>query len=147
MGLHLLGEVLVLEGLGPFLTELVDALSEHFLDCLLASVHGLELVHPAVHVAGYHIVVDGERVYPRLHQEQLRFEHAFQHAAAHIGIVRYALSLHILDFLLEGTDGYHLVAYHGNGLVDESRRILLGACCQRRKHQTRDGQISLHINK
>ena len=131
VGLHLLGQALVFQGLPPLLTKLVERLAEIIFHLLVTAKLGADLINPVIQLAGYHIVVHLQRVNARLHEEQLRLQDAFQHLATHILIRnKTLLDPRHLDFLFQLADRHHFIADHGDGFIDKSLRVVLGLGAQ-----------------
>ena len=146
--LFLLGQALVLEELAPFLAEPVQGFPKVFLHLFVPAQIGPELVDAVVQFAFHHLVVDGERVDPGLHQEDLGFHHVLQDGAAHVPVGGPALGLHLLHFALDVRDHDHFVSHDGDGLVHKSALVFLGGEGGRDQQcRRKDDKPLLHINK
>ena len=75
IALHLLCKTLILKGLSPFLTKLVQRLSEILFHLFVSSKLLTDSVNPVTHLTFHHIVIYGKRVQTGLHQEKFRHHH------------------------------------------------------------------------
>ena len=133
--LLLLDEAHLLELLPEVLTETVDRLAEIGLQLLLSSQIEHHLADTRLDIALDHILVDSERIYPRLHQEKLVFHDGLKDVTTQMPVGSHALGSLVLDLRLYVGNHDGLVAHDCDSLVNNIVFLREGQHAAEKEHE------------